>query len=94
MPKNKKDVCPTCKCNETVTHTFRHDQGFLEETWTECKQCKRLKHHWSYGCLYVDNWKDGTQPPLRYRIMQAVKKIIKRKRKESNNGKHNQELPF
>jgi len=74
MPKNKKDVCPTCKCSETVTHTFRHDQGFLEETWTECKQCKRLKHHWSYGCLYVDNWKDDIE--IIPAIIEAVKKYV------------------
>lgn len=58
---NKKDKCPTCKCTETKTHTVTHDQGFIEETWTECKKCKRLKHHWSYGCLFVDNWKDMSQ---------------------------------
>lgn len=60
---NKEDKCPNCGCTETITYTFTHDQGFLEETWCECNQCKILKYHWSYGCIYVENWKDKTFPP-------------------------------
>ena len=91
MPK--KDKCPSCKCSETVTHNFTHDQGFLEETWAECKQCGRLKHHWSYGCLYIENWKDKTYPPLKYRIREFLKKLFRKKR-ISKVDINSDELPF
>lgn len=88
---NKKDRCPNCGCTETVTNNFSHDQGFLEETWTECKKCKRLKHHWSYGCLFVDNWKDATKTPLNYRIKDTIKRIFTRRTKKT---KTDDDLPF
>lgn len=92
MPK--KDRCPTCKCTETSTHTYNHDQGFLEETWTECKMCKRLKHHWSYGCLYVDNWK-AINPPWTYRFKEFLKKMFKRKPKPKDTEiEFHDDLPF
>lgn len=64
MKEIETDKCPNCGSTETWTQYITHDQGFFEETWTECKQCGQLKHHWSYGCLFVENWKDMTFPEI------------------------------
>ena len=90
---SKTDKCPSCGSTKTETKTITHNQGFMEETWTECKMCKRLKHHWSYGCLFVDNWKDASRPPLRYRIRDFKKRLFTKKRKNDKN-KDSDDLPF
>ena len=90
MPKNR-DACPTCGCTETKHSSFYHDQGFMEEEFTACKNCGRLKHHWSYGCLYVADWKDASKVPLNYRVKSFFKKfgkLFKKKQKDYD------DLPF
>lgn len=42
--------CPFCKCKEIETYeTFIHDQGFIEEYWVRCKNCKKHLGVWAYG---------------------------------------------
>lgn len=45
--------CPFCRCKEIETYnTFRHDQGFIEEYWVRCKNCKEHLGTWAYGSWY------------------------------------------
>ena len=91
--KKNKCGCPSCGCKDLVREGFRHDQGFLEEVWYECKNCKRLKYHWAYGCTYVEDWKDMSTPPLKYRIKQFFIRLFDhRKRKDRRHQKD--DLPF
>lgn len=42
--------CPHCKCKKIETYeTFRHDQGFVEEFWVRCDNCKEPLGVWAYG---------------------------------------------
>lgn len=75
----KKDKCPKCKCKEVKEENFLHDgQYFLEEQIISCRQCGNLKYHWAYGETMVNNWKDLTEPPLFYRVKQAIKRIFRK----------------
>lgn len=91
--KKNKDKCPSCGCQELDHAYFRHDQGFLEEEWYSCKKCKRLKYHWSYGCTYVEDWKDMSIPPLKYRIKQFFIRLLDH-RKRKGRRHQNDDLPF
>lgn len=46
----KPRKCPYCKCKTLETYeTFRHDQGFIEEYWVRCSNCKKQVGVWAYG---------------------------------------------
>jgi len=90
--KRKRDKCPKCGGTETIHESFRHDQGFIEEYWDACKKCGNLKNHWSYGCQYVADWKDGFKIPLLHRFKnrwQKIKSFFRFKRKKTDD-----DLPF
>lgn len=75
------DKCPKCKCTETVTNYYLgqcHGPIIVEEI-IKCKKCGNIKSAWEYGLTYIDNWKDVTIPPLRYRIKNRIKKLFKKK---------------
>lgn len=55
----EKSKCPHCGCEEIETTTWREDYYVVEEL-QECKNCKAIKYHWSYGVLFVDNWQESS----------------------------------
>ena len=91
--KKNKCRCPSCGCKDLVRKEFRHDQGFIEEMWYECKSCKRRKYHWAYGYTYVEDWKDVSVPPLKYRIKHFFIKLFTYKKRKNRRHKDD-DLPF
>ena len=81
-----KDKCPKCKCKETKTETYYgecHGPIIVEEI-IKCSNCGNIKYAWEYGTVYIDNWKDMSTPPLRYKIKTILKKVFTK----------NKDLPF
>lgn len=45
--------CPFCHCKKIETYErFIHDQGFVEEYWVRCSNCKERLGVWAYGSWY------------------------------------------
>lgn len=84
----KKDKCPSCGCTETITDKSSLEPGLELETEERCKKCRRVKYHWAYGTVYVDNWKNVFKQPILFRIKGFMK------RRTSNNTKTEEDLPF
>ena len=91
--KKNKNKCPKCGHDKTYTSVYRHDQGFIEEIIETCENCGRLKNHWAYGTTYVEDWKDMSYPPFRYRLKQFIKNLFKKRSKRSHKDL-DEELPF
>lgn len=55
--KRNTNVCPKCKTDAHLKEETIRADYLIEESWTVCTKCNRVKDHISYGVVLIKNWK-------------------------------------